>query len=96
MRAILAIILFGAAVWRAAIDWQDTIGRGYAYRFDSIGTVVAARWPESYAALVERLRESGVPYAWDPVGEFVMSLPLALVLAALAGLVWFTRRRRRR
>ena len=34
-----------------------------------------------------------MPFAWNPVGAFVMSLPLALLLAAIALGVWFTRAR---
>ena len=37
-----------------------------------------------------------MPYAWDPVGAIVMSLPVALVLAALGAAVFVTRERRAR
>lgn len=94
MRAILAILLLAAAFWRAAIDWQTTIAEGYAYRFSTIGSVISRHWPESYARLVESLKQSGVAGAWDPVGAIVMSIPVALALAALAGAVWLTRERR--
>jgi hypothetical protein len=95
MRAILAILLLAAAFWRAAIDWQATVAEGYAYRFSTVGSVISRHWPESYARLVESLQRSGVPGAWDPVGAIVMSIPIALALAALAGGVWLTRARRR-
>ena len=94
MRAILAILLLAAAFWRAAIDWQTTIAEGYAYRFSTIGSVISRHWPESYARLVESLKQSGVPGAWDPVGAIAMSIPVALALAALAGAVRLTRERR--
>ena len=94
MRAALAILLLAAAFWRAAIDWQTTIAEGYAYRFSTIGSVISRHWPESYARLVESLKQSGVPGAWDPVGAIVMAIPVALALAALAGAVWLTRERR--
>jgi hypothetical protein len=94
MRAILAILLLAAAFWRAAIDWQATIAEGYAYRFSTVGSVISGQWPESYARLVESLKQSGVPGAWDPVGAIVMSIPVALALAALAGAIWLTRERR--
>ena len=60
----------------------------------SLGQAIARAWPEGYANLVDALRRSGVPFAWDPVGAFVMSLPLALLLAAIAWLIWITRPRR--
>ena len=94
MRAILAILLLAAAFWRAAIDWQATIAEGYAYRFSTIGSVISRHWPENYARFVESLQQSGVPGAWNPVGALVMSIPVALALAALAGGVWLTRERR--
>ncbi len=91
MRAILSLMLLGAAFWRAGVDWQATIGRGYAYRPGTIGGMISGRWPEQYAHLVDSLVRSGVPFAWKPVGAFVMSLPVALVLAALAGCLWLAR-----
>ena len=94
MRAILSILLLAAAFWRAASDWQTTIAEGYAYRFSTIGSVLSRTWPESYARLVESLQRSGVPGAWDPIGAIVMSIPVALLLAALAGAIWLTRQRR--
>jgi hypothetical protein len=95
MRALLTLLLLGAAFWRAALDWQATIGEGYAYRFVSLGGAFAARWPEAYARLVARLEASALPWAWDPVGAFVLSLPVALALAALGMTVWVTRNRSR-
>jgi hypothetical protein len=95
MRAIVTILLLGAALWRAGADWQATIGQGYAYRFGSLGGLFSRHWPEHYAQLVESLERSGVPYAWNPVGAMVMSLPVALMLAAIAAAVWVTRERGR-
>ncbi len=96
MRAALALLISGLAVWRLGIDWQATIGEGYAFRPSTLGQLFSARWPEDYANLVDGLHQSGVPYAWDPVGAVIMSLPAALVLAAIAGLIWVTRPRRTR
>jgi len=94
MRLFLAILLFGAAFWRAAADWLATIGQGYAYRFGTLGSLIQGIWPEGYTSLVVSLKASGVPYAWDPVGAVVMSLPVALVLAALGAALFVTRERR--
>ena len=93
MRAILAILLLAAAVWRTGVDWQATIGVGYAFRPGTIGGVIAHYWPEDYQNLVASLQASGVPFAWNPVGAFFLSLPIALVLAASALAVWLTRER---
>jgi hypothetical protein len=95
MRIFLAAILLGGALLLAALDWQATIGQGYAYRFSTLGTLIQGYWPEGYMSLVVSLKQSGVPFAWDPVGAIVMSIPVALVLAAVgAGLV-VTRERAR-
>ena len=95
MRATLAILLAAVALWRAALDWQGTIGAGHAYRLRSIGAVMSEQWPDGYASLVKSLQASGVPFAWEPVGALVMAIPLALVPALLAALLWVTRDRSR-
>lgn len=95
MRATVTILLFAVALWRAGLDWQATVGQGYAYRFGTLGSLISAHWPNNYAAFVDGLQRSGVPYAWNPVGAIVMSLPIALVLAAIAAGVWVTRERAR-
>jgi hypothetical protein len=95
MRAILAILLLAAALWRVGVDWQATIGVGYAFRPGTIGSLISHYWPDDYANLVASLQTSGVPFAWNPVGALVMSLPLALLLAAAACGVWLTRSRAR-
>jgi hypothetical protein len=82
-----------AAIWRAGMDWQATIGKGYAFRLGTLGSVISGQWPDEYAQLVESLKLSGVPFAWNPVGAVVMSLPLALVLATVAAILWLTRPR---
>jgi hypothetical protein len=95
MRAFLAIVFLAAAIWRVGVDWQATIGVGYAFRPGTIGGLIARRWPDDYANLVASLQASGVPFAWNPVGALVMSLPLALILAAAACGIWLTRSRAR-
>ena len=57
--------------------------------------MISERWPDGYASLVESLQASGVPFAWNPVGALVMAVPLALIPALLAALLWATRDRRR-
>jgi hypothetical protein len=96
MRAVLMFLFLGAAVWRAGADWQATIGQGYAYRLGTMGSLISSYWPRPYADLVESLQRSGVPGAWDPVGAFVMSVPLALIFLFLAATVWLARPRERR
>jgi hypothetical protein len=95
MRAVLTILLLGAALWCAVVDWQATIGTGYAYRLSSLGGWLATGWPDAHAGLVRTLVASRVTWAWDPVGAFLLSLPLALVLAAAGFGLWITRDRRR-
>lgn len=91
MRAALALILLAAAAWRLVVDWQATIGAGYAFRPGTIGGLIADHWPEDYFNLVTSLQASGVPFLWDPVGAFLLSLPVAIILAAAACGIWVTR-----
>jgi hypothetical protein len=91
MRVLLAAVFLVAGLWRAWIDWQATIGEGYAFRMSSIGTVLEATWPERYAAFTEGWQARGL--LWDPVGATLMALPLALMLLVVAALLWVTRRR---
>lgn len=93
MRTAITILLGALAFWRAALDWQATIGAGYAYRFSSLGDLVGAVWPGFRSDLVGALSRSGLTWAWDPVGAFVLSLPVAPLLAAAAAAVWVTRAR---
>jgi hypothetical protein len=93
MRPVLALVFLALALWRAAADWQATIAEGYAYRFGSLGALVSGRWPDGHASLVAALQRSPLPWAWDPVGAFLLSLPVALVLLALAAAAWVTRAR---
>jgi hypothetical protein len=93
MRAVLVAILALAALWRAGLDWQATIGAGYAYRLASIGKAIGNAWPESYADFVAGGERSRIPFVWDPVGETLLALPLAAVLGVLAALLWVGRAR---
>jgi hypothetical protein len=95
MRAILIILFTGVALWRAAADWHATIGQGYAYRPGTLGGLMSSHWPTTYARLVDNLQHGAVPYAWDPVGAVVMSVPLALFFLSLAGWLWLGRPRAR-
>lgn len=95
MRIVLTFLFLGAALWRVAVDWGATIGQGYAFRPGTLGGLISAHWPMNYAQLVDGLQRSRVPFAWDPVGAFVMSIPLALLFAALAGWCWLARARGR-
>ena len=93
MRAVVAVLFLAAAVWRTGVDWQATIGVGYAFRPGTVGGLIRHRWPEDYQNLVAGLQASGVPFAWNPVGAFVLSLPVALLLATAALAIWLTRER---
>src|SRR5687768_15454251 len=93
MRALLAFVILALAFVQAAIDWQATIGAGYAYRLSSIGGALRARWPEGYAQLVDSLQRTGIPYAWDPLGALALSVPLAPLLAVIAAVLWLSRPR---
>jgi hypothetical protein len=95
MRAILIILFAGIALWRGVADWHATIGQGYAYRPGTLGGLMASHWPTAYAHTVDSLQHAAVPYAWDPVGAIVMSVPLALFFLTLAGWLWLGRPRAR-
>ncbi len=91
MRIVLVVLLAAAALWQAWIDWQATIGAGYAYRLTSIGAALERAAPERHAALVGT-GEGGLAWLWSPI----LALPLALTLLVLAGVIWLTRGRRPR
>ena len=95
MRTGLVVLLLAAAVWQGWVDWQATIGEGYAYRLTSIGTALQQASPERYAAFVAAGESGALAWAWDPVGRTLMRLPLALVLLMIAGALWVTRRKSR-
>jgi len=91
MRVVLAAVFLAAGLWRAWIDWQATIGAGYAYRLASVQTVLEATWPETTPEFVAGWEARGL--LWEPVGTTLMALPLALVLLVVATVLWVTRRR---
>jgi len=95
MRAILIILFGGVALWRAAVDWHATIGQGYAYRPGTLGGLLSTHWPTTYAHVVDSLQHGAVPFAWNPVGAIVMSIPMALFFLTLAGWLWLGRPRPR-
>ena len=95
MRMIFATILIAAALSQAAIDWQATIGQGYAYRFGTIASLLQGHWPDGYARLVVGLKDSGIPWAWDPIGAILLSVPIAPALAAIGVGLIVTRQRAR-
>jgi hypothetical protein len=93
MRLLLGVLLITLALWRAAIDWQATIGQGYAYRFASLGTLLQGAWPDGHAHLAVTLQQSGIPWLWHPVGAALLAIPVAPLLAA-AGMLVLVRRPR--
>jgi hypothetical protein len=86
MRLGLALALLALAVVQAAVDWQATIGSGYAYRLTSLAGALEGWAPGAATWVAERL-----PWAWTVLAF----LPVAIVLATPALVLWFTRRRRR-
>jgi hypothetical protein len=96
MRLILAILLLLAALVLAGIDWQATIGQGYAYRFSTLGTMLQGYWPEGYFRLVAGLKASRIPYLWDPIGAIVLSIPVSIFLGAIGAGLLATREKRAR
>lgn len=91
MRTVLAVMILLAAAFQIGVDWQATIGKGYAFRPGSIGGIMAARWPESHARLVSGL---GDGFAGTVAGV-VMALPVALLLGAAGYGLWISRPGRR-
>jgi hypothetical protein len=95
MRILLVIGFAALALWRSWIDWQDTLGQGYAFRMASVERVLSEAAPRTYANGVAMIQGLGVPWLWDPIGKFCVGAPLALVPAVIALLLWITRRRAR-
>jgi hypothetical protein len=88
LRRLLAAVLLVLALWQAYVDWRATIGEGYAYRLTSIGQAVERNWPDTAVTVEE--------WGSTTLGSALLALPLALVLAAIAALLWFSARRQRR
>jgi hypothetical protein len=88
LRRLLAAVLLGLALWQAYVDWQVTIGEGYAYRLTSIGQAVERTWPATPLTAEE--------WGSTDIGGALLALPLAPVLAGIAVLLWLSARRRRR
>jgi hypothetical protein len=95
MRIFLVIGFAVLALWRAWIDWQATISQGYAYRLASVDDVLRTSLPQTHQSLTSGLRATGIPWLWDPIAIFVLALPLALLPAVIALLLWITRPRAR-
>ncbi len=95
MRFTLIALLTAAALWRAWLDWRETIGEGYAYRLTSFGAALEDAAPDRAQALEAGLRGTGASWLWDPVATTVLALPFSVTLLAVAGLLWITRRRGR-
>lgn len=95
MRLAIIIVLAAGALWRGYLDWQATIGEGYAFRLKSIGAVLSDLYPDAHDGLVRFLQNTGISWLWDPVATTILWLPLALVLAVPALLLVLTRSRGR-
>jgi hypothetical protein len=95
MRLLIVVVLLALAAWRAWIDWQATIGEGYAYRLTTIDQSLSHAFPEAHAELISAWQGVSPGWLWNPLGTTFLGLPLAMVLALLAALIWATRRRAR-
>lgn len=93
MRVFLMVVFLAGAVWRGWLDWQATLGSGYAFRFTSIGRAFAEGYPEIFYAVANVLKGSPLDWMWDPVATTALAMPLALTLLVVAGLLWVTRSR---
>lgn len=96
MRAVVVVALALAALLRAGVDWYGSTGQGVPYRLASIGQAMEANWPKTYLQLVTGWQQTQVPILWDPIGQTILSIPLALLLAFLGGVLWLTRAREAR
>ena len=97
MRASIAILFAVLALWRAAVDWQATIGQGYAYRFGTFDTLLSGSGRSRTARFVARASgRAACPGPRTRSGRSSCRCRSALVLAAVAAGLWITRERRRR
>lgn len=95
MRILLVTGFAALAIWRASIDWQATIGQGYAFRMASVDGVLRKATPQAYAHGIEVIQSLGIPWLWDPVARVIVGIPLAILPATIAVLLWVTRSRAR-
>lgn len=96
MRIVLIALLIAAALWRAWADWQGTIAQGYAYKLTTIEQTMTRMWEGPFTSFVQGWQAIRIPFIWDPLGMILMGLPVALLLAVIAGLVWLMGRKPRR
>lgn len=95
MRVFLMVVFLAGALWRGWLDWQATLGAGYAFRFTSIGRALADGFPEMFYAVANALKGGPLQILWDPVATTLMAMPLALTLLVISGLLFVTRSRAR-
>jgi hypothetical protein len=88
MLRVFAVLLVLCAVYRSWIDWQGTISVGNAFRFSSIGEVWFQNYPESLQLIQPAIERHIAEWLWDPVLLTILQWPAALVLVALATVLW--------
>lgn len=91
LRTTLAILIFLAALWRAALDWMATVALGDAWRFKSSGELWKEVWPngpEVFETLIEGYLGDAV---WAPLSA-VLDVPLVANLCFVGAFIWMVRR----
>ena len=94
MRVTAGLFLLLAAIVLAVDLWPWATGTPFSeIRFSVPGEVWFRIHPDSYQLLEPAISRHVSPALWDHVVLPVMTAPLAVVLAILAGLAWLLRRR---
>lgn len=93
MRILAALILITLAAWRGYQDWAATKAIGEKFEMASVDTVWSSVSPWTYERTLPMLRESEIPYLWDPSAQVFLTSPAAVVLFVLGMFFYLIRRR---
>lgn len=91
MRTVLALLIFGLAFWRAALDWMATAANGEAWTFVSTGELWGS-WFPSGPGIYETLVTGFLGQTAWGFASFLLVLPVVAVLCFAGGFVWMIRR----
>ena len=91
MRTVLALFIFGLAIWRAALDWMATVAQGGAWRFVSVGELWGGYFPRGPGNFETLITGYLGPEIWA-YASFVLIMPMVSLLCFLGALIWMVRR----
>ncbi len=91
MRTLLALLCFGLALWRGALDWMGTVAEGGAWRFISVGELWGAYFPRGPGNLETLIVGYLGAEVWA-YASYILVIPMVSLLCFLGALIWMIRR----